>query len=449
MSRVLLIDDEVRFCQATSETLRQRGHEVTTANGLAAARAALREAKPELILLDLMLPDGNGLELLEQIEDDAPSQVVVITGHPAIKAHIQSLAGPSISYLTKPVDARDILRLVEQLDASRELDDTDESKHFGLIIGDAEPMQKVFEAIEQCAPTEATVLIEGESGTGKELVAKALHRKSGRQGRFVPVNCGALAGELVASELFGHEKGSFTGATRRHTGVFERANGGTLFLDEIAEMPLDMQTYLLRSLESREITRVGGERETRVDTRLLAATNKHPADAVREGALREDLFYRLSEFVISLPPLRERGSDIDLLVRHFVDDLNERYTATKTPSADFIERCRRYSWPGNVRELKHVVHRAYLLGEPDDREIRVSEGFENPFSLGDGSKGLRPGRAIRDVERELIVRTLKHFGGDKKAAAETLGISLKTLYNRLNEYKKPVESGAHTEPWGD
>ena len=225
MSRVLLIDDEVRFCQATSETLRQRGHEVTTANGLAAARAALREAKPELILLDLMLPDGNGLELLEQIEDDAPSQVVVITGHPAIKAHIQSLAGPSISYLTKPVDARDILRLVEQLDASRELDDTDESKHFGLIIGDAEPMQKVFEAIEQCAPTEATVLIEGESGTGKELVAKALHRKSGRQGRFVPVNCGALAGELVASELFGHEKGSFTGATRRHTGVFERANG--------------------------------------------------------------------------------------------------------------------------------------------------------------------------------------------------------------------------------
>jgi DNA-binding NtrC family response regulator len=265
----------------------------------------------------------------------------------------------------------------------------------------------------------------------------------------VPINCGALAGELVASELFGHEKGSFTGATRRHTGVFERANGGTLFLDEISEMPLDMQTFLLRSLETREITRVGGEHETRIDTRLLAATNRSPAEAVREGALREDLYYRLSEFVISLPPLRERGDDIDLLVGHFVADLNERYGTQKRPSADFLEHCRKYSWPGNVRELKHVVHRAYLLSEGASSEIQVSQGFENPFALENGSQGLQPGRAIRDVERELIIKTLKHYRGDKKVAADTLGISLKTLYNRLNDYKKPGESGMQEEQWRD
>jgi DNA-binding NtrC family response regulator len=277
-------------------------------------------------------------------------------------------------------------------------------------------------------------LIEGESGTGKELVAKALHLVSGRQGRFVPTNCGALAGELVASELFGHEKGSFTGATRRHAGVFERADRGTLFLDEISEMPIDMQTFLLRSLETGEIVRVGAEEETKVDARLLAATNRDLASIVRDGVVREDLFYRISECIIHLPPLRERGADIGILVHHFIDRLNERYRAEKEPSAAFLEYCNKHSWPGNVRELKHVVHRAYLMTESTSGELLPDTGGTDAVAKEKEGVGIFAGRAISEVERELIFKTLDHFDGDKKSAADMLGISLKTLYNRLNEY---------------
>ncbi len=437
MSRVLLIDDEPRFCQATSEILRQRGHDVSTAGGLAAARELLRSSKPELILLDLILPDGNGLELLDQLDGDAPN-VVIITGHPAIKSHISSLAGPSVSYLTKPLNARDIVRVVEELtsaDASEEPDgEVDASTHHGLV-GECESMQAVYRSIEQFGPTEATVLIEGESGTGKELVAQALHRASGRKGRFVAANCGGLSGELVASELFGHEKGSFTGASRRHVGVFERARGGTLFLDEIAEMPLEMQTYLLRCLESGSIVRVGAEEEIAVEARLVAATNRKPLVAIREGALREDIYYRLSEFVIELPPLRDRGPDIELLIEHFVAELNAQHTTSKQPSAEFIERCRAYSWPGNVRELKHAVHRAFLLADGDEADLVPDDGLERLAAFKAESSAIEPGRAIRDVERELIFKTLEHFDGNKRAAARVLGVSLKTLYNRLNAYQ--------------
>ncbi len=438
MSRVLLIDDEPRFCQATSEILQQRGHTVSTANGLAAARQLLRTTTPDLILLDLILPDGNGLELLEEFEGDSPN-IVIITGHPAIKSHIRSLAGPSVSYLTKPVDAREIVRVVEELTTpqkSEEIDASDDaSKHYGLLIGECDLMQTVYQSIEQFGPTGATVLVEGESGTGKELVARALHRRSHRKGRFVAANCGGLSSELVASELFGHEKGSFTGATRRHVGVFERAHRGTLFLDEISEMPIDIQTYLLRSLDSGSIVRVGAEEEIHIETRLIAATNRKPLTAVREGTLREDIYYRLSEFVISLPPLRERGGDIALLVERFVADLNAQHNTDKRPSVDFLERCRTYAWPGNVRELKHAVHRAFLLADGGESELQPGDGFEHSVPFKSASAGIEAGRAIRDVERELIVKTLAHFDGNKKAAARTLGVSLKTLYNRLNEYR--------------
>lgn len=434
MSNVLLIDDEPRFCQANAELLRHQGHQVTTANCLAAARELLGRSEPDVVLLDLMLPDGNGLELLAEFDAEWQGLVVVITGHPSIKNHIRDLAGPDVTYLTKPVDAEEIVRLVDDRDGPRELGDHDSCRHFGALIGESEVMQRVYEDIEKFGPTEATVLIEGESGTGKELVASALHGTSGRRGQFVPTNCGALAHELVASELFGHEKGSFTGATRRHTGVFERASGGTLFLDEISEMPNDMQTFLLRSLESGEIVRVGGENRTKVDTRLLAATNRRLTEAVGDGSLREDLYYRLSEFVISLPPLRERIEDVDLLVASFVADLNQRYDRERHASEPFLERCRTYHWPGNVRELKHVVHRAYLLADETSGELSGEHGFDAPIAFEQSPMGVAPGRAIRDVERELIYKTLEHFRGDKKAAAETLGISLKTLYNRLNEY---------------
>jgi DNA-binding NtrC family response regulator len=433
MSGVLLVDDEIRFLEATSETLRGRGHSVTTANCLAAARKALRNAEAQLVVLDLMLPDGNGLELLEDLSEYPDARVALITGHPSIKSQIQSLTGPTVTYLTKPIDVRDILRLIENDDEFPEPEEGSE-KHFGFLLGEAPAMQKVYEAIRRFGPTDVTVLVEGESGTGKELVAKALHTVSGRQGRFVPTNCGALAGELVASELFGHEKGSFTGATRRHAGVFERADGGTLFLDEISEMPLDMQTFLLRSLETGEIVRVGAEEETKVNARLLAATNRDLSSIVRDGIVRQDLFYRISECIIRLPPLRERGDDIGILVHHFVDRLNERYRAEKEPSAQFLEYCNKYSWPGNVRELKHVVHRAYLMTESASGEILPEAGGASPVIQEKERIGIHAGRAISDVERELIFKTLDHFDGDKKAAADMLGISLKTLYNRLNEY---------------
>ena len=419
--------------------------------GFATHREMLHSSNPELILLDLILPDGNGLELFEQIEGSTPN-VVIITGHPSIKSHIRNLAGPSVSYLTKPVDANEIVRVVEELTSAKvegpRVPD-DPSRHFGLLSGECDLMQQVYRSIEQFGPTDATVLIEGESGTGKELVARALHRASGRPGRFVAANCGGLSSELVASELFGHEKGSFTGATRRHIGVFERAHRGTLFLDEIAEMPLDMQTYLLRSLDSSTIARVGAEEEIRVETRLVAATNRKSLAAVREGALREDIYYRLSEFVITLPPLRARGSDIDLLVQHFVDDLNVQYEAAKRVSADFLERCRVYSWPGNVRELKHVVHRAFLLADGEQGELVASDAIERAGPLRSDTAVIEAGRAIRDVERELIMKTLAYFNGNKRAAARTLGVSLKTLYNRLNEYRAMPRGDAGDRAEGD
>ena len=239
----------------------------------------------------------------------------------------------------------------------------------------------------------------------------------------------------MASELFGHEKGSFTGATRRHIGVFERANGGTLFLDEVGEMPLDMQSYLLRSLDSSTIVRVGAEEEIRVEARLVAATNRKPLDAVRDGTLREDIYYRLSEFVIALPPLRQRGADVDLLIKHFLADLNAHYASEKRVSPQFLQRCRAYSWPGNVRELRHAVHRAFLMAEGRDGELMADYEPGRMGSTRVDSGGIEAGRAIRDVEQELIKKTLKHFNGNKKAAAQALGVSLKTLYNRLNEYR--------------
>jgi two-component system response regulator HydG len=442
VSRILLVDDEPRFCQATGELLRRHGHDVTTVNGVQPAKDVLAKDPPDLVLLDLMLPDGNGLELLEQLGQDHPAKVVIITGHPAVKSRIRDLTGPSVSYLTKPIDSRDIERLVRDLGAGAGgSDEQDEEtgdgpqRHYGVMVGESEGMQRVYRAIDRFGQTNATVLVQGASGTGKELVAEALHRVSGRTGQFVPVNCGALTSELAASELFGHEKGSFTGATRRHTGVFERAEKGTLFLDEITEMRSDLQAFLLRALETGRIVRVGGEAETPVDVRLIAATNRDPRKAVEEGSLREDLYYRLHEFVISLPPLRERGADIPLLVNHLVAVLNRQYGTQKKPSAELLRRCQVYSWPGNVRELKHVIHRNFLLSDDSEGEIAAHEPFENTLDGDDVRDGLQAGRPIRDVERELILKTLEHFAGDKNLAANTLGISLKTLYNRLHEYE--------------
>jgi DNA-binding NtrC family response regulator len=438
MARVLLVDDEPDFVGAATEILQMQGHEVDCADTLAAARESLARAVPDVLLLDLMLPDGNGLELLEELAGTALQRVVLITGHPGIKSLIKDLSGPSVSYLTKPIDGDDLIKLMKGVDdIGHAAPDSDASRHFGLIVGEHSAMHALYAQIEKVARTNTPVLIAGETGTGKELVAEAIHRASGRKGEFVAVNCGSLSRDLAGSELFGHEKGSFTGAVRRHLGFFKRANAGTLFLDELTEMPMELQPHFLRVLETGKVLPVGSEQEAVVDTRIVSATNRDPEKAIVEKLLRQDLFFRLSVFPLLVPPLRERASDIPVLVDYFLTELHKDGQA-RGFSERALGRLQAYRWPGNVRELRHVVQRALIMAEPG-AEIELPERFDSPFGTKETRRGLEAGRSIRDVERELIERTLSHFQGDKKAAAETLGISLNTLYNRLNAYEEGSE----------
>jgi DNA-binding NtrC family response regulator len=438
MAKVLLVDDEPDFVAAAIEMVQLHGHTVETAARLEDARRILATNVPDVLLLDLMLPDGNGLELLEELRESSVKRVVFITGHPGIKSLIKNLSGPSVSYLTKPIDSRELINLLNEVEADDDgggMESAQEAKHFGLLIGESGPMQAVYQQIEKVARTASPVLVLGETGTGKELVAESIHRASARAGQFVAVNCGSLSRELAGSELFGHEKGSFTGAVRRHLGFFKRADSGTLFLDELAEMPVDLQPHFLRVLETGSVLPVGSEKEDQVNARIIAATNRDPKKAIAEKSLREDLYYRLSVFPIALPPLRERAADVPLLVEHFLHDSRTTAGTQRAFSAESLKRLQAYHWPGNVRELKHVVQRASIMSDPESEELSLPDRFESPFGEQEARQGLTIGRSIRDVERELIMRTLEHLNGDKKAAAETLGISLNTLYNRLNAYE--------------
>lgn len=309
--------------------------------------------------------------------------------------------------------------------------------HFGRLFGESEPARNLFHLISKVAPTRASVLITGESGVGKELVATTIH-ELGRQSDkpFVALNCGAIPTELIEAELFGHERGSFTGAVRTHKGCFERAAGGTLFLDEIAEMPLDMQVKLLRVLETGVFCRVGGDEEVAVSVRVIAATNRSPAQAVGAGLLRADLLYRLAVFPIEVPALRERGGDIELLAQVFLGQLNDEERVQKQFSLRSLRFLREYRWPGNVRELKNAVHRAFILADLQlDLEAAVGQSRISAPPIAGDCVVVQLGSKLCDAERSLIFATLEHCGGNKTRAAETLGVSLKTLYNRLNEYR--------------
>jgi len=432
MAKILIVDDEASFASGIADYLKLQGHSVDTANCVASARDRLAEACPDVVLLDLMLPDGSGLELLSEFRDGRPLRTIIMTGHPGVKSLIGSMAGEGISYMKKPIEPRDLtamLNSIESGDSSNAAAGA-QTSGFESLIGESEQMRAVFEQIAQVADTDSTVFVQGESGTGKELVAEAIHKRSARQGPFVPVNCGGLAKDLIASQLFGHEKGSFTGATQRHAGFFERAMDGTLFLDEITEMPLEMQTHLLRVLETGKVLRVGAEQEISTNARLVVASNRDPAKAVRDGVLREDLYFRLRVFPIVLPPLRMRKGDVPVLARYFLQELNDKHGTDKMLSPEAMSQLERHSWPGNVRELKHTIHRAYIMADGDD--IRIPKYFDD--DLPGDIKGLAVGRSIADVEKDLILATLEHMGGDKKAASASLGISLKTLYNRLKEY---------------
>jgi two-component system response regulator HydG len=318
------------------------------------------------------------------------------------------------------------------------------------LLGNSVAMQEVFRLIERVGPTEASVLLTGESGSGKELAAKMIHKSSARRGKpFIAINCGAIPAGLIEAELFGYEKGSFTGAMRAHAGVFERANGGTLLLDEVIEMPLDMQTRLLRVLESRKFYRVGANTEYSSDVRVIAATNRCPLSAVQAGQLREDLLYRLAVFPIDMPPLRSRGDDVELLANHFLAELNAQSMTQKRLSAHSRQTLIQHSWPGNVRELKNCIERAFILGDSvlELAPLIQSAARSEQASAGQAGGGaadrdrleIRVGSRIYDMERSLIEATLDYFKGNKRRAADALGCSLKTLYNKLNGYSQRQE----------
>jgi len=312
------------------------------------------------------------------------------------------------------------------------------------LLGESEAMQEVFRLIERVGPTDASVLLTGESGSGKELAAQSIHDRSARRGGpFIAVNCGAIPAGLIEAELFGYEKGSFTGAVRAHAGVFERAQGGTLLLDEVTEMPLDMQTRLLRVLETRKFYRVGASLEFLSDVRVIASTNRCPLQAVQNGQLREDLLYRLAVFPIDLPPLRSRGNDVDLLAEHFLAELNAQNRTQKRLSALARMTLKQHTWPGNVRELKNCIERAFILG---DQTLELAPLIQNPAAARSGDAAadrerldIRVGSRIYDMERSLIEATLDYFKGNKRRAADALGCSLKTLYNKLNGYSQSHE----------
>lgn len=438
MAQVLLVDDDEAFADATAQILVLLGHTVDVAGTVADARGFLRKNRYDRIFLDLMLPDGSGLHLLEDVPtDDDKTRVSIITGHPSVKNHVMSFYGMNVNYLVKPLDLARLKRLFDDNSADIGASENGPVKHFGQLVGESAAMRNLCKLIERVAPTPANVLLMGESGVGKEMVAKAIHFASKAEGELVAANCGALSAELIGSELFGHEKGAFTGAIARKTGLFEQAEDGTLFLDEITEMPMSLQPNLLRVLETQHVTRVGGTSTTAVNCRVISATNRTERQLAEDNCLREDIYYRLAVFPIYIPPLRERVEDIPLLVASFLDHLNRENGSSLMISDDTVDKLMEYDWPGNVRELRHVIQRAFIMTEPNSSWLVLPPNMSSPFSKRSPASENQVelvGRSIDDVERELITGTLKQFGNNKKKAAEILGVSVKTLYNKLNSY---------------
>jgi DNA-binding NtrC family response regulator len=452
---VLLVDDEEDSRLVLSQLVEAEGCRVRCASSLAEARGLIESSAPDVVISDLMLEDGRGLDLVEQLQANPNAEVILVTGQASVGTAVEALRLGAHDYLVKPVDAQRLRQLLRGLRRTHRLaDEVGRLKgelrrmgRFGPLVGSSPVMQQAYDLVERVAPSDATVLLIGESGTGKELVAQAIARSSRRaDGPFVAVNCGAISATLIESELFGHEKGSFTGAERRHAGCFERASGGTLFLDEITEMTADLQIRLLRVLETSTVQRVGGNEPIKVDVRIIAATNRSPEAAVEDGKLREDLYYRLHVFPMRLPPLRERGSDVEILARHFVAELNRETGTDKRLAEETVAALRRHAWPGNVRELKNVIQQIHILADdmitPDllPSDLHARQVKDGPMLH------VAAGTPLADVERRLILATLEQLGGDKRETAQRLGIALRTLYNRLSEYNGAtpaanVESG--------
>jgi DNA-binding NtrC family response regulator len=434
---VLVADDEKNLRELLVRELGRKGHAVAGVADGQAALERLREESPEVLLLDMKMPTMEGIDVLRELQGfpDAP-QVIVMTGFQDVTTAVEAMKLGAYDYLTKParIEELDILirkaaekgRLLRQNVVMR--GQLEEPGYQGIITGSPR-MEDVLHLIDRVAPTDSSVLVLGESGTGKELVARAIHDRSARaQQAFVPIHCGALAREVLESELFGHEKGAFTGAVATKAGLIELADGGTLFLDEIGEMEPESQVKLLRVLESYTFFRVGGTRRRTVDMRLVAATNRDLAEAIKTGEFRQDLFYRINTITITLPPLRERPDDIRRLAEHFLEQ-NATY-GRKRLSDSAMDCLERYSWPGNVRELQHAVQRAVILSQGD-----VVQPGDLPEEVRGGRpSAASPGGSLEDMERQHIVSTLRSVGGHRAKAATVLRIDPKTLYRKIQAY---------------
>jgi two-component system, NtrC family, response regulator AtoC len=442
MAHALIVDDDPDVVDWLQEVARMEGFTIARAHSLKEARIELGRQRPDVLLTDLRLPDGEGIELVRELEKPDATEVIVVTGHATVDSAVAALRVGASDYLVKPADlerVQAVLRHAKKTSAlQHEIGELREELRklgrFGRILGSSPRMQQLYDQLGRVAPTSATALVIGESGTGKELAAHTIHELSRRRdAAFLPLNCGAVAPQLIESELFGHERGSFTGADRQHKGFFERANGGSIFLDEITEMPMELQVKLLRVLETGTFMRVGGTQQISSDVRVIAATNREPDGAVKDGKLREDLYHRLNVFPIRLPPLRERGTDIEQLAQFFLDELNKIEGTNKTFSRDALVRLYQHHWPGNVRELKNFVQRAYIMA--DDVIEADAAASDSPPRADDGTTiTIRVGTPLEEVERRVTMATLAYCGHVKRKAAEILGVSLKTLYNRLEVY---------------
>jgi DNA-binding NtrC family response regulator len=443
--RVLIVDDEADSREALAELTARWGYDVQqAADGSEALRRAI-EWHPDVILTDLVMPTMDGLWLLRALRAELPDcPVVLLTGRGSIQTAVQAIREGAYDFIEKPLEVPRLKmvlgRALEKKETMREVQLL--RRRLALlapgteVIGSGPAMKRVFELVQKVAPANASVVIGGESGTGKEVVARAIHGLSPRQDKaFVAVNCSAIPATLIESELFGYERGAFTGADQRRLGCFELATNGTLFLDEIGELPLELQSKFLRVLEERTIRRLGGRAEVEVDVRVICASNRDLKEEVKRGRFREDLFFRLSVFAIGLPPLRERREDVPLLVQHFIEKFNAetgKRVHGVTPGATSVLQA--YAWPGNIRELRNTVERAMILVEGDT--IDVDQLPPDMAGTGPEAATLRValGLQLDQVEKEYILASLQRNGGNKARTAELLGVSEKTLYNKLNRY---------------
>lgn len=442
--KILIVDDEKNMIWALKKALKNESYTIITAYNGKDAVEMVKEQNPDLVLIDLRMPEMDGLEALEKIKKwNHKISVIMITAHGTMESAIEAMKMGALDYISKPFDidelkiqirkALDINNMKEEIDFLRE---ELKSKTGNKIIGNSKKMQRILQTVDRVAKSNATVLITGESGTGKELIANAIHYNSSREEKpYIKVNCGALPENLLESELFGYEKGAFTGATGRKLGRFDRADGGTIFLDEIGELTLPMQVKLLRVLQEKEFERVGGVENIKIDVRVIAATNRDLKKMMEDGSFREDLYYRLNVIPIEVPSLRERKEDIPGLTYHFLDKFKGEIGKKKGISQGAVDKLVEYHWKGNIRELENVIERLVILVEGDiieekdlPKEILSNEKGDNIFELPEG------GIYLEEVEKKLIQQALMKSNGNQTHAAKLLGITRHTLIYRMEKY---------------